>query len=374
MSDTALECLQSYREFRLIREEWNDFMERCFPDNYSRSHSWLSAWWETYHHDSPSLVYLQRRTSDGSIVAAAPLLIKDEVFGGFPVRSLQAIGSGIGADDFLIGPEASGFVSAVFSDLVREHTWHVCRLQRSGSPQFQKEVRQTAAELSCYADFAETGDYYVTFPSSYKEYLQSRSSHFRRNMNNACNRLKKEGAISLEVLDPFRDAGRVEELGREVSSTSWQYREGKSHFNDKGSANFYANLTRPGKGTGGEEFTVLQASGRPVAYLLGCRRGRTYFAVDTAFHSDYRHISAGRVLYGMIFERLIEQGDVDYFDFEGSGEYKDDYATDIRSAACLTIYNRSFYPGFIRLVRGSGLYSRLREYLGRGKAVHEPAA
>ena len=371
MTDQPLTCLQSFTEFQSIRDDWNSFMSRWFPENYARTHSWLSAWWQTYHHEQPVLIYIQRDQPKGAITAAAPLLIRPDSYGGFPVRSVQTIGVGIGSDDFLISPESCGFVPAVFADLRQNRRWELCRLQRSSSEQFQESVDQTLHNLGTPVEPSESHDYYVTFPASYDEYHQSRTRKFRRNMNQALNRLEREGAITMELLDPFRDAERVLTLGNAVSSTSWQFREGKSHFNDKGKASFYTNLARTGHGAGGEEFTVLLVAGRPVAYLLGCQRGRTYYAIDTAFHADYRHVSAGRILFSMIFKRLIEQGGVDYFDFEGSGEYKDDYATDRRKAVSLTIYNRSLYPTCIRLVRGSGIYGRVKGYLNQSKAAGE---
>jgi|GEM_PF-3540308 len=360
MTDMRIECLHDFREFQSVRDDWNEFTESCLPDNYSRTHAWLSAWWDTYHSGKPAIIYLQRDPATGRIVAAAPLLIRKEIFGGFPVRSLQILGSGIGTDDFLIGPEARGFVPAVLNDLVNNHDWHVATLHRLSSPLFHDDVRQICSTLGCSVDCTETEDYLVRFPAGFEEYLQNRSRKFRRNFNQALNRLKKEGAVTLEILDPFRDAQRVYELGREVAMTSWQFRAGKSHFNENGVASFYANLAKTGHCSSGEEFTVLKVGDRPVAYLLSCRRGRTYYAVDTAFHADYRHVSAGRILFGMIFERLIDEGGIDCFDFEGSGDYKDDYATHTRNTNLILVYHRNLYPRLIRLAKRSKMYAFLK--------------
>lgn len=360
-----MECLQSFAEFQSVQSDWQEFTQRFFPENYSRTHAWLSAWWTTYHYNQPALVYIQRRPADGRIVAVAPLFIKKEVFSGLPILSLQTLGVGIGADDFLISPEAQGFAMSVFSDLANNRRWHVARFRRLRSTLFCEETRQTCATLACITDYTETEDYVVEFPASYTEYLQSRTRKFRRNLNQAANRLDKEGTVTVDILDPILNADRVWTLGKEVAATSWQFREGKSHFNDSGSDCFYANLAKFGRGSGGEEFTVMLVDGRPVAFLLGCRRGRTYFAVDTAFHADYRHVSVGRLLFGRIIERLIEQGEVAEFDFEGDGEYKDDYATNARKAHFLTIYNRSLYSRGIRLLRGSRFYATLKGFRNR---------
>lgn len=363
MKGMHFECLTDFTAFQAVRHDWNRFMQHWFPENYARTHTWLAAWLNSYHQGKQLRIYLQRDTPDGPITALAPLLIRQERFGGFPVRSVQSIGSGIGCDDFLLSPDSSGFVPAVLNDLRTRHSWDVCRLQRTGSELFRQELGRTLANLGMANEQSISHDYAITLPASYEAYQQTRTRKFRRNYNQALNRLERHGALSLELLDPFRDAERVKELGNRIAAGSWQFKSGKSHFNNTGSANLYASLARAGNGADGEEFTVLLVAERPVAYLLGCRKGQTYYAVDTAFHDDFRMVSAGRILFGMLIKRLIEEGGIERFDFEGSGDYKDDYATDYREAVSYTIYNHGLYPRCIRSMRSTALYGRLRRFM-----------
>lgn len=360
----CLECLHQIDQFQALQPEWDRFMACRFPGNYARSHSWLLAWWQTYHHKKQALIYLQRERPGGAILAAAPLLIRPTCYGGFPVRTVQTIGSGIGCDDFLVSPEYNDFIATVLHDLMHNQSWDILQFQRVKSLPLREDIYQTLQPLGAQFEETESEDFFVTFPTSYEEYYRLRSRKFRRNMNQAVNRLQREGEISIEVLNPSRDAVRVQELGQAISQSSWQFRSGKSHFNERSGANFYTNLAGAGMLSADEEFTVLLVGNKPVAYLLGCRRGNTYYAVDTAFHEQYRQVSAGRILFNMVFQRLINQGGISYFDFEGSGDYKDDYATDRRKSASLTIYNRTFYPRCIRLVRESSFYGRFKSFVG----------
>ena len=82
MNDAAVECLQSYDDFQSIRDDWNEFMTHNFPENYARTHAWLSAFWMTHHAGQPALIYVQRDADNRKIVAVAPLVIKKENFGG----------------------------------------------------------------------------------------------------------------------------------------------------------------------------------------------------------------------------------------------------------------------------------------------------
>jgi CelD/BcsL family acetyltransferase involved in cellulose biosynthesis len=360
MTKSYIQCLRTYSEFVRIRDEWNAFLTECFPGNYGRTHEWLSAVWNTYHRNREALILIQREHQHGSITAAAPLLIKRQMFGGFPVRLLQTLGMGIGSDDLLSGAESGSFVNNVFSHLAKIRGWDVATFHRLRSDSCYSDILRACHDFKCQPEVVESYDYGIDFPENYEAYLDSRSRKFRRNLNQAVNRLEKEGTVTLETLCPFADAGRVAALGTKVAQTTWQYGEGKSHFNDHGAGSFYFNLAAQGRGAGGEEFMLLKAGQQSIAYLLGCRRDRTYHAIDTGFHRDYRHVSAGRILYAMLFNRLIDEQHMQHFDFEGDGSYKDEYSTNSRRVRHVLIYNNSAYALLIRHIRRTHWYSRFR--------------
>lgn len=360
MSDVTLECLHSHQEFRSIRDDWDEFMDRCFPENYARTHALLSVFWETYHAGHQALIYVQRASAGGRIVAAAPLIVKYENFGGFRVRMLQSLGRGIGCDDFLIGPDAVQVVRAVLTDLSCRRAWDITTLRRVSPSFFLDELITVSREKRYHIDICTTSDYLVTLPKNYGDYLASRSSKFRNNLMHAHKRLLEAGKISIERLSPFTRPARALALCEEVARQSWQFKAGKSHFNVNGSASFYANLGQSGRWTGGEEFVVLLVGNKPAAFMLGCKRGRTYYLIDTAYDEQFRHVSVGRVLFSKTIEHLIERGDVDRFNLEGGGEYKDYYANERRAVRSITMYSDSLYGRCIRLLRGTRLYGMLK--------------
>jgi len=359
MNEFSLHSITRFSEFLEIKDEWCRFTNRYFPHMYARTHSWLSSWWETYHPGGAGAIYVQRSHRAG-LVAAAPLHIRRESFGGFPVRILTLLGCGIGTEDFLISPESKNFIPEVMT-AVGESGWDIIRMSRL-SEHFAERLEETAVTNGWKVEKSESTDFLVSLPSDFEEYLSCRSRKFRRNLNQAENRLEREGSVEFLVLDPFQDTERVLESGRNIARQSWQYGNGVSHFCEEASNSLYANLTRRQRGAGGEDFNLLLVSGKPVAYLLGCRRGRTYYAIDTAFHRDFQSISAGRVLFARVIGRLIGERSTDVFDFEGAGHYKDDYATDSRTVKSMILYNRNPYAQLIRLFRRSRLYSLVRKY------------
>lgn len=365
MNNVSVECLQSYDDFQLIRDDWDEFMTHNFPENYARTHAWLSAYWMTHHAGKLALIYVQRDTEDGKIVAAAPLIIKKENFGGFRVRMLQALGRGVGCDDFLLGSTARQVVQAVFSDLNSRQTWDVSMFRRVSHSRFQDELRTTSQVMNCHTDCIASTEHFVHLPETYEEYLGSRSSKFRNNLKNAIKRLEMAGGVSIEVMSPFTQTNRALALCEEVAKNSWQFKAGKSHFNVDSSASFYCNLAKTGGGSGGEEFVVLLIGDKPVAFLFGCKCGRIYHLIDTAYDEEFRAISVGRVLFCKTIERLIESGDVDTFNLEGEGEYKDYFANKTKTSHQVTMYKSTFYGRCIHFVRKTETYHLLKKLLER---------
>ncbi len=358
MAPFTIECLTTYEQFCNMRSEWEEFTSRCFPVNYSRTYPWLIAWWKTYHNRKNVTIYIQR-DQDGKINSVAPLYSTWEIFGGLPVRILHLLGNGFGTDDFLVTHDANGFVSGVFKEICGKK-WHVLRLGRITNEPFLNELLESAIESGCTFTLDDTLDYLIRLPMSYPEYLKLRSRRFRRNLNHAEKLLSKIGQVDFVVLDPFKDAARVQEAGEEIARTSWQYKKGLSHFNQRKGGTFYSNLALCERGAGGEDFNLLLVGGRPVAYLLGCRRERKYYAIDTAFHENFRFMSPGRILFGRIIERLINEQLVDVLDFEGAGEYKDHYANEEAVVKSVTVYNKSFYASIVRNFKDSRLYAYLK--------------
>jgi CelD/BcsL family acetyltransferase involved in cellulose biosynthesis len=290
--------------------------------------------------------------------------MKWESLGGVPVCMLQIVGNGLGADNFLLTDDSIEFVCEIFK-LIRIKNWHVIKFNRISDALFFEQLVSTVKTCRYKFDVTESIDYLIRLPGSYAEYLGSRSRKFRRNINHADKLLNSYGNVEFVTVDPYKESVRVQEVGEEIAKTSWQYKAGLSHFNRRNGGTFYSNLIESGQGTGGEDFNILLVDGRPVAYLLGCRRGRTYYAVDTAFHADFKNVSVGRILFGKVIEKLINEKQVDIFDFEGAGEYKDHYANDTKLKNNITIYNNTFYASVINIYRKSMVYEYLKKAVSR---------
>lgn len=359
MGQFTIQCLTTYEEFNGIKREWEEFTNHYFPKNYSRTYPWIAAWWKTYHNQNKVNIYIQR-DQDGKIISAAPLFFKWENFGGFPVRMLHLLGNGIGTDDFLITHDSNDFVATVFRDICKKK-WQVFRMSRVANKVFIDELLESAKKINCKLTMSETVDFFIRLPKSYSEYLQSRTKNFRRNLIKAENRLNSMGAVEYIVLDPYKDAVRVQVTGEEIARTSWQYKAGTSHYAKRDGGNMYSNLALFNHGAGGEDFNLLTLDGKPAAYLFGCKREKCYYAIETAFHEDFRDVSVGRILFCKIFERLINEQVVDIVDFEGAGDYKNDYANSQSSINSVTFYNNSLYATLIHKFRCSRLYVYMKQ-------------
>jgi CelD/BcsL family acetyltransferase involved in cellulose biosynthesis len=360
MESATFECYTDFSSFDALRDDWDQFTARFFPDQYARTHGWLSAWWRTYHAGQDALIYVQRSASNGRISAIAPLFIFKDNFGGFPVRSVVTLGRGIGTDDFWASGASEGFVADVIRDLVENRSWDIAVFRRVGAIASPDALTAVAVTSRCTVESVAGDDYLINLPESYDGYFKGLSKNFRQNLRTAVNRMSKAGTVSVRVLDPGKDNSSVLDIGMKIAETSWQFKEGKSHFNTSGSGSFYHNLAGEQLAEG-LEFNVLYLDETPVSYLLGYHRGDRFYVIDIAFHRDYKFYSAGHILYTKVIERLIVEKSATQIDLEGAGEYKDEYANTIRPVYSVTIFNRTLYANIIRRARKSSLYEYVRK-------------
>ncbi|TVQ58841.1 MAG: GNAT family N-acetyltransferase [Phycisphaerales bacterium] len=82
----------------------------------------------------------------------------------------------------------------------------------------------------------------------------------------------------------------------------------------------------------------LKTPDKMIAYWVGCRYGDTYFGEATAFHPEYRSLSAGSVLLQLVFADLISRG-VKEFDYGyGDAPYKRMYGTEFWDESTVSLY------------------------------------
>jgi CelD/BcsL family acetyltransferase involved in cellulose biosynthesis len=96
----------------------------------------------------------------------------------------------------------------------------------------------------------------------------------------------------------------------------------KRHFMTADKVAFLRDLTHQLWASGWIELTALQADGITIAALCCFPYEQTYAAYNACYHPDYRHLSAGIVLFANRIQHAIAHG-FTHFDFlRGNEPYK----------------------------------------------------
>jgi len=107
------------------------------------------------------------------------------------------------------------------------------------------------------------------------------------------------------------------------------------------------------------DITIFKFDDEPIAYLLGAKLNKIYYAIETAYKQKYFDLSPGMLLHLHVIKRLCDEQDVDILDFGYDASYKVRWTDENRPEKQITIYNNRVYPKLISFCRKTEIYSKL---------------
>lgn len=110
--------------------------------------------------------------------------------------------------------------------------------------------------------------------------------------------------------------------------------------------------------TGRLRICILYAGGKPLAFWIGFVYGDTFYSAFTGYQSEMRDHEPGTLVLVFLIDRLCEEG-LRVFDFGlGDGFYKQRFADDSWTEACISVYRLGVRGIWLKLC------STLCHYLG----------
>jgi hypothetical protein len=193
-------------------------------------------------------------------------------------------------------------------------------------------VRQGSALLSC-ADalgrsaVAADPDGAVdvldaTFPAS--EHSSRRSPKFRRNLNNARNKLAAMPGVRFVNATCGRGLAQEFDTFLELEASGWKGERGTSTAIrlDRRLMAFYRHLlaTLPGM-----EINALYADGKCLASQLNVRCGAEYAGLKLCYNEEYKRLSPGQLLFERTLERCTQDPGIERFNLMSHWEWYQDW-------------------------------------------------
>jgi len=368
--------IKSASDFARYEPEWQGFLERVGSRAVFVTHPWLSTWLRCFWTDKPIEFVLIR--NEAQPVALAPFLVDAEDRSlALPSRSPAGYCDVICDGDkeqvlhALLGHLMTRFKRLMLNVHRIPESSDMCRLLPSLLRQYQ--LLQICSE--------SFGSPFLRIDRSWSEYLQSRSAHFRSELNRKCKRIEKAGRLEFrKYVTPDQCDEALQDVFH-VERNSWKQKNGTSFTAVPRKQEFYADLAIRCAKRGMLGIYTLRLNGEPIAHVYGIYWAKVYHALNASYDESHRDLSPGIALFNRCLRDAFD-AHLEEFDFLGDeSRWKDELASGIRRYVRMTVgprtpsarirkcveeqikpFLRAKVPSVVRA------YRRLRELGDRGQA------
>ncbi len=315
-------------QLRALAAEWQGLVDRVGADVYARP-DWFSVWWD---HFGPrrGFACLVARVS-GVLVGVLPFVIDRIWAGPLPCRVARLAGIDPNCIIFQLALEpvwAAPVLQTALQHLlqnlgcltvsftpVSEKATHLPVLRDLAQMQPQIALREDGAGTHVIFDFTANFDDYLA------KLTKKRVSQLRRNatgLKNLFAMTRNDSVADADAFDAFVD----------LHGDQWRAVNRGGHFSDwPGSASFYHDLAAQTAQAGLVQLDRLDGTGGALATELSLISGHTahWRLPARRLNADVDRLCAGKVVFVLMFERMIAQGITRVEAGRGVYDYKIDY-------------------------------------------------
>jgi CelD/BcsL family acetyltransferase involved in cellulose biosynthesis len=334
-----VEVIGDWARLRELDDEWRSLAG--VRGNVFLTPEWLFAWLRHYG-DGAEPAVLEARDPQRRPIGWMPMTLQ----GGRP-RSLRFAGANL-ADH--LHPLASGSdseleVAAAFGASLGEGLpgWRTLVLDNVDQNAGWVRSLSGAAPMPLAAVTVRRSQLpYAALPSSWDEYLASRSRNFRSEVGRKLRRLKRDHEVRFRRTDHPDQLGRDLETFFRLHDARWGPRGGSSSQAARARA-FHRDFSAEALDRGWLRLWIMEVDLEPVAAWYGWRLGSRYGYYLAGFSPRWAHRSVGFLLLAHTVRSAIEEGASEYDLLLGEEEYKRRFATHSRGVETL-IFTRAHDP------------------------------
>jgi CelD/BcsL family acetyltransferase involved in cellulose biosynthesis len=336
----GVEEVRGRAAFDALAAEWNALLARGPVDLPMVRHEWIAAWLDAFAPRAEPLVLVARSRS-GEAAGMAPFLAERR---RGVVRLLAPANDHSCRFEWVLGPDASGTVGALWAHLRDRVRWDVLLLRdvpRDGPT-------STLLEPLARADRHLTGRWesmrspWVPLGGGPAE--ERTSSKFRSNLRRRAKKLQEAGAVALRRADRPEDVDVALAEFLALEAGGWKGERGTAIALDARLVAFYARIARDAALRGALAVRTLDLDGRAVAVHLGIVHRGVYYLPKTAYDEGLGNASPGQLLQREVLAECEARG-LSRFEFLGPDmEWKRDWGPSHAPHDWLYVYRPSL-PG-----------------------------
>lgn len=287
------------RADNVLQEEWLNLWERSPMANPFNSPMWFRATTKTYNYKKQLIVTVR---NEGALVAIFPL-VENKRFGisGYMFPGNEHIDM----SSLLIADHDREVLRMIVTYLARTETFYLQEVSEETKEALTNSTHALVIEEASRSPYFSLG----TNPFRYmpdKELYK-------------LNRKAKRYEHDLDFHSFWGDTGGLL-YAFEIDSRSTKSKTGKSLFNKELNRELYLNLAQEFK----EMFhiDVLFYKEIPMVYSVGFIHKKTYYAVNTAFDLNLKHIIPGKMILHYLINKLSHEDIALFYFSRGTSELK----------------------------------------------------
>jgi CelD/BcsL family acetyltransferase involved in cellulose biosynthesis len=355
LTDLRFQWVTDLPRFLQLRDEWNALGSSAIETVFL-THDWLATWAEQLAPDAE--LHVLTAWSGDSLVAALPLFGDPHVGRG---RRWAFMGTGTLTPnhlDVIARPDVREAALAGFAKLLLEESpsWDILDLDKLPA---QSDTAGTFATAFAAAGLATTSSesalcYVCDLPTTYEDYLASRSKSTRKKIGETRRWLKKQPpTYQLAQAQTEAEALRALDSLERFHQARWEGKGYPGAFADARVVRFHDAEVRAALQSGYLRMYTLADGDQIIAVSYNYRIGATAQAYLTSFDAKFFQSSPGVLLRAYVIERLIAEG-VTLFDWlEGAESYKKAWCTHEIKDLRLQVFNRTLAGHMARMKRSA---------------------
>lgn len=348
ITEYTITRVSDIKRFERYEADWRRLQVEAGMSSVYLTWEYVTTWWRTYG-AGYDLCVLVASNREGTTVGIAPLIIgRGDSGPSRNLRYLSFIGTlGDTASeflDFLISPGLEETVVDQFYVFLLNHSpneWDFLALRQveSNSKPLNALLKTIAKESGATFRIDSTPSPFTSLPSSWEDYLASRSKNFRKAFKGHWNRLHKRHEV--RELIAGTDLSLEEAMNQLMELNQSRWENGRSTFNSLLFYTHHLEIAKVFLERGWLYFRLLEVDGKIASARFDFYYGNKLWNILGGWSPEYANLSLGRIAIAKELQWSISQGLAEYDFLGGEASYKRTWASDERTLLDVVISNPS---------------------------------
>jgi len=334
------------KDFALLREKWNELLNRSVTNEFFLSWEWMFSWWHTFKNENKKLMILCGYDAQRQLVGIAPFYIEQKKYFGVKRNIVQFCSASETAPDHLDilcdKRFDSTFPRAVLDYLqTHESEWDEIRLEgvkeNSSIKNYLLEHRNGLRNLLIECN-TESGCPYLTIDKSFEDYLGSFSGKTRNTLLRKKKNLLEKENWQCRIVD--NQSGNLQHYLKALFSLHAERAKRKKYptaFVGDKVYRFHESLVNYLLNENKIIIAFLLKDSVYQAFYYCIKYNNKYYYYQTGLSEDGEEKSAGTVLLSLMIEKAFSEGCSEFDFLRGDEKYKYFWANNTRFNFSLSI-------------------------------------